>query len=304
VLAISGTSSVDRITLDFTALDSVGVDLGEGVQRFAAGTVRSVSLDLGSGDDDLRTVSGGALVDLPVMVRSGAGNDRALGGAANDTIDGGTGEDFLLGGAGSDLVVGGQGADFVNGGVGTDTELLGSGDDTAGWDPGEGNDVVLGGLGRDTLAFNGSDATERMSLTADGANAVFLRSPGSIRMDLVGVERLDLATLGGADAVTVGDLTGTGLTEAAIDLASSTGAGDQANDTVTVLGSDRADDVAVTAAAGAVDVAGLAARTVVTGSESADHLEIDTRGGDDRLVVDPAVDALITVVADLGVGQL
>src|SRR5918994_228218 len=189
VLVISGTNAVDRITVDFTALDSVVVDLGrDHVQRLDPRTFDSVSVYLRAGADDV--------------------------------LKGGSGEDFLLGGAGTDREYGGRGADFVNGGVGTDTEVLGSGDDTAAWNPGEGNDAISGGLGRDTLAFNGSDADEQMSLTADGTSAVFLRSPGVIRMDLDGVERLDLAPPGGADPVTIGDLSGTALTVADIDLAS------------------------------------------------------------------------------------
>jgi Ca2+-binding RTX toxin-like protein len=305
VLAISGTSAADDITIDFTTPGSVAVNLGHGVlRRFDPRTFASVSAHLGSGDDHLRTNSGGALVDMPMIVRAGAGDDEVAGGAANDTIYGGSGVDHLLGGAGTDLVIGGRGADVVDGGVGTDTELLGSGDDTAVWNPGEGNDAVSGGLGRDTLAFNGSDADERMSLTADGTSAVFLRSPGNIRMDLDGVERLDLATFGGADAVTIGDLTGTGLTLADLDLASSSGTPDAKPDTVTVNGTDQADHVDVAAYAGAVSVSGLAARTVVTGSEPADRLTINTQDGNDHVAVDPAVNSLITLALDLGSGQL
>jgi Ca2+-binding RTX toxin-like protein len=305
VLEITGTNGPDSVTVDFTALDSVAVDLGHGVvRRFDRRTFASASAYLGSGDDHFRTLSGGVLADVPMTVRSGSGDDEVVGGAASDTIRGGSGEDFLLGGAGTDVVIGGRGADFVNGGVGTDTELLGSGDDTAAWNPGEGNDAVDGGLGGDTLAFNGSDGDERMSLTAEGAAAVFLRSPGSIRMDLTAVERLDLNALGGADAVTIGDLTGTDLTVADVDLAASTGAADTKPDTVVVNGSDRADRIDVSAYAGAVDVSGLAARTVVSGSNTDDRLEIDTHDGNDRVAVDPAVDALITLALDLGAGQL
>ena len=304
VLVISGTNATDWITVDFTALDSVVVDLGhDHVRRFDPRTFHSVSVYLRAGDDDFRTLSGGSLADVPLRVWSGAGDDTAVGGAANDVLNGGSGEDFLLGGAGTDLVYGGRGADFVNGGVGTDTEVLGSGDDTAAWNPGEGNDAINGGHGRDTLAFNGSDADERMSLTADGTSAVFLRSPGTIRMDLDGVERLDLTTLGGADAVTIGDLTGTAFTVANIDLSSAAGTGDAKADTVVVNGTDRPDRVDVTAHAGAVDVTGLTGKTVVTGSEPTDRLEIDTFEGDDSVTVDQAARALLDIAVDLGLDQ-
>ena len=305
VLTISGSNAADEITVDFTALDSVLVDLGgdNGARRFDRSTFRAVSVDLHAGDDDFRTLTGGSLADVPMTVTTGSGNDSAVAGAGNDVLDGGSGEDFLLGGAGTDLVLGGTGADFVNGGIGTDTELLGSGDDTAAWDPGEGNDTIVGGLGRDTLAFNGSNADERMSLSANGQSAVFLRSPGNIRMDLDGVERLDLATFGGADAVTIGDLTGTDVTVAEIDLAAVNGSGDARDDTVQVNGSDQADRVDVTAGGGVVDVAGLAAETLVTGGEPTDRLQIDTFGGEDQVNVTDAARALLDIRFDLGEDQ-
>ena len=304
VLVINGTNAADRITVDFTAPDSVAVNLGhDHVQRFDPRTFHSASVSLRAGDDDFRTLSGASVTDVPLTIRAGAGNDTAVGGAADDVLEGGSGRDFLLGGAGTDHVFGGRGADFVNGGVGTDTEVLGSGDDRAAWNPGEGNDAISGGLGRDTLAFNGSDGDERMSLAADGTSAVFLRSPGNIRMDLDGVERLDLATLGGADAVTIGDLSGTALTVADIDLSSAAGTGDAKTDTVVVNGTDRPDRVDVAAHAGAVDVTGLRAKTVVTGGEPTDQLDVATFEGDDSVTVHDAARALLDIVVDLGLDQ-
>ena len=278
VLTVVGTNAADQITIDFTGLDSVVVDLGaSGTRSFAKGSFHSASVDLRSGDDDFRTISGGALVDVPM------------------TVTGGNGDDVLLGGAGADLVVGGNGDDVVNGRVGTDVEVLGNGDDTAAWNPGDGNDTIEGGLGRDTLTFNGSNGDELMSLSANGPDAVFLRNLANIRMDLDGVERLDLATLGGADTVTVGDLSGTDVTTADIDLAATTGAADAKDDTVQVFGTNQADRVDVTADGGAVDVTGLAAQTHVTGGDPTDRLQVDTLGGDDRVTVSDSARALLTI---------
>ena len=177
--------------------------------------------------------------------------------------------------------------------------MLGNGDDTAAWNPGDGNDTIDGGLGRDTLAFNGSDGDEQMSLSANGQSAVFLRNPGNIRMDLDGVERLDLATFGGVDTVTIGDLSGTEVTAADIDLAATTGAADTKDDTVQVNGTDQADRVDVTANGGAVEVTGLAAQTSVTGGDPTDRLQIDTLGGDDQVTVSDGARALLDIQADL-----
>jgi hypothetical protein len=278
-LAISGTNAGDQITLDFTAPDVVVVDLGGslGTRSFAKGSFHSASVDLRSGDDDFRTISGGALVDVPT------------------TVAGGNGDDVLLGGASPDVLVGGKGVDFVNGRVGTDVEVLGNGDDTAAWNPGDGNDAIVGGNGSDTLAFNGSNGDELMSLSANGASAVFTRNLANIRMDLDGVERLDLATFGGVDTVTIGDLSGTDVTTADIDLAATTGAADAKDDTVQVFGTNQADRVDIAADGGAVEVTGLAAGTSVTGSDPTDRLQINTLGGDDSVTVSDSARALLTI---------
>src|SRR6187551_1260466 len=93
VLAISGTNAGDQITIDFTAPDAVVVDLGGsfGTRSFAQGSFHSTSVDLRSGDDDFRTVSGGALADVPITVAGGNGDDLLLGGAGTDLLLGGNG---------------------------------------------------------------------------------------------------------------------------------------------------------------------------------------------------------------------
>ena len=53
---------------------------------------------------------------------------------------------------------------------------------------------IVGDSSADTLAFTGAGDDEVMSLAADGRSAVFLRSPGAIRMDLDGdgADRVDV----------------------------------------------------------------------------------------------------------------
>jgi Ca2+-binding RTX toxin-like protein len=303
VLSIAGSNAGDTIAVDFRSPDSVAVDLDGVRQSFTRDGLSSVSVLLGNGDDAFSTVTGGsAATDLPLDVAGGNGRDSVTGGANVDFIFGENGDDRLLGGAGTDVLSGDRGNDFVNGQVGADTELLGSGDDTAGWLPGEGSDAIVGDSGADTLAFTGAGGDEVMSLSPNGSSAVFLRSPGAIRMDLDGVERLAVTTLGGVDAVTVDDLTGTDLVEASIDL-SAGGIGDLKDDTVTVNGTDGADNIAVGARAGGIDVSGLRTRTVITGNEPTDRLNINARDGADRVDVTDAAQSLIAVLVDLGAGQ-
>lgn len=284
-LVVTGSNRDDAVTVDFGNPDSVGVDLDGVRQSVARRAFGAISVSLQSGDDTFRVISGGSAITDPALV-----------------VDGGNGDDHLLGGAGADVLLGGRGDDLVDGAAGKDTELLGSGDDVASWLPGEASDVVDGGSGRDTLAFDGSSGDEVMSLSASGREAVFLRSPGSIRMDLTEVERLDVHALGGADAITLDDVSGTDLAETVIDL-SVDGAPDTKADSVVVDGTDRADDVVVDAAGGAVDVDGLRPAIVITGSDELDRLHVDTLGGQDRVDVTRAATDQIGIVVDLGSGQ-
>jgi Ca2+-binding RTX toxin-like protein len=306
-LTITGTDGDDAISVNFAPnkANTVLVDLGNGsTKSFDRATFNATSVFLGRGDDQFRTLSGGSTVtDAPLNVFGGDGNDVILGGAGNDTLSGGTGRDDLRGGGGVDVLIGNRGDDVVDGGVGTDTEILGTGADTALWVPGEGNDVITGGTGHDTLAFTGADVSEVMSLSANGDNAVFLRDLGNIRMDLDGVENVDVQALGGADTLTVNNLEGTDVRHADLDLSGQAGVADRAQDNVVVNGTDRADRIDVRAHDGAVDVEGLQADTVITGSESTDQLQVSSQGGNDRVDVHDDAAALIRVAVDLGTGQ-
>jgi Ca2+-binding RTX toxin-like protein len=103
------------------------------------------------------------------------------------------------------LVDGGDGNDTITGSAGNDTLAGGDGDDTFIWNPG-------GGSCNDTPQFNGSDAAEQFSIVADGTGAKLVRDVDTVTMTLTGVEQIKLAA--GVD-----DLTGTGVTEVALDLA-------------------------------------------------------------------------------------
>jgi hypothetical protein len=307
VLTIRGTHAADDFVIDFGDPALVTIDFQDGSEprAFERSSFHSVAVRLGAGDDQFHTFRGGTpLLDVPMSIRAGWGDDQIVGGAGDDTISGGSGRDQLLGGAGSDFMVGNSGADFVNGGIGTDTELLGSGDDVAGWDPGEGNDVVLGQSGRDTLVFNGANGDEQMRLFREGDGAVFFRTQGNIRMDLDSVEKVRVASFGGVDTVTVEDLAGSGVTTAEVDLGAVGGGADARTDTVVVNGSDRREYISVAARDGAITVAGLAARTVVTGAEPTDNLQVNALGGFDRINVGNGVTDLITLAFDLGGDQL
>jgi Ca2+-binding RTX toxin-like protein len=105
-------------------------------------------------------------------------------------------------------------------------------------------------------------------------------------MDLNAVEIINFNALGGADTVTVNDLSGTGVQAVNIDLSAvpGTGTGDTASDNVIVNGTSGADTIIVAGDASGTSVLGLAAQVNITGAESAnDRLSVNALGGDDTV---------------------
>ena len=94
----------------------------------------------------------------------------------------------------------------------TTPRFLGAGDDTFQWDPGDGSDIVEGQDGTDTMLFNGANISENIDVSANGGRVRFTRDIANIVMDLNDVESIDVKALGGADTLTVNDLSGTDLT--------------------------------------------------------------------------------------------
>jgi Ca2+-binding RTX toxin-like protein len=231
------------------------------------GTAENLVLNANGGDDTVTAGNGLApLIQLTVD-----------GGAGNDTVTGSDGNDVLLGGDGNDLIIGGRGNDVA---------LMGAGDDTFVWNPGDGSDTVEGQAGSDTMRFNGSNANEQINVSANGQRVRFTRDVGNVVMDLNGVEGIDFNALGGADTITVNDLTGTDLTQLNLDLAGTpgSGAGDGQADSVVVNGTNGNDAVTVAGDASGVSVIGLYAKVNIKGAEAAnDRLIVNTVGGDDVL---------------------
>ena len=244
-----------------------------------------------------------------LLVDGGAGNDtingqNGLSTLTALTIDGGNGDDTIGGGDGDDLLLGGNGDDHVDGNRGTDTALMGSGADTFQWDPGDGNDTVEGQGGKDTMDFNGSNAAEQIDVSANGQRVRLHRDVASITMDLNGIEALAIRALGSADQITLGDLTGTDVNTAAVDLGAFDGTGDGAADTVIQNGTDKADRVQVTRTDTGVSVNGVVPDTTITGGEPAnDRLLLHTLGGNDTVTIGSGVGDVITPSVDLGADQ-
>jgi Ca2+-binding RTX toxin-like protein len=272
-----GDGAADSVTVN-------GTNGGDKIQ--VTGTGGSVSV---TGLAASVTLAGAEGVNDQLIIDALGGNDviTAAGLAAGSvqlTIDGGAGNDTITGSDGNDMLLGGDGNDTVIGGRGNDVAFLGNGNDTFTWNPGDGSDVVEGQAGTDTLVFNGANVNEKIDISANGSRARLTRDVGNVTMDLNGIEHIQLATLGGADTVTVNDLTGTDVKQVAIDLSGTPGSGkgDGQPDTVIVNGTNGGDTISVVGSGSSVLVNGLAAQVTVNGIDAGlDQLVVNGLAGSD-----------------------
>src|SRR5262249_28999648 len=157
----------------------------------------------------------------------------------------------------------------------------------------------------DTLQFNGANIDEKMDLTANGSRLRLTRDVANITMDVTDVDTVNITAKGGADTITVGDLTGTGVSQVNLDLAGTpgTGTGDGAADTVTVTGTAAADTVQVSGTGTSYAVTGLSATVAVQGSEGAnDSLVVKTLGGNDSVNAAALSANVVRLTVDGGTG--
>jgi len=272
-LTIDGGNGADDITLRLApgAPQTLQIDTGANVFQVARDSFQRIDIDAGNGADTVRF-------------------DEA-NGAVNATtptvIHGGRGDDTLLGGSGAETLIGGRGDDVVDGNRGADTGVLGSGDDEFVWDNGDGSDVVEGDSGHDTMTFNGAAGPEQFDVSANGGRVRFFRTQGTITMNLGSIERVDLNAFGGADTLTVNDLTGTDLTALNADLAPTPGstATDGAADRVIVNGTAGDDAIVASGYNGSATVTGLAATVSIVhaGVPEGDVLAINGLAGNDTI---------------------
>src|SRR5207237_6886205 len=128
---------------------------------------------------------------------------------------------------------------------------------------------------------NGCNGSETFTITANGGRVRFDRvDPAPFTLDIGTTESLVLNANGGADNVTVGDLTGTDVTQVRIDL----GQGDGQPDSVTINGTAGDDRIRVVNTGASVVVNGLSAQVTISGAEPGnDTLAVSGGAGDDTI---------------------
>jgi Ca2+-binding RTX toxin-like protein len=178
---------------------------------------------------------------------------------------------------------------------------MGAGDDTFTWNPGDDNDTIEGQIGFDTMLFNGANVAEQVTLAANGGRVILFRNVATVTMDLNDVEGIDFNALGGADLITVNDLSGTDVTEINLNLTEA--ANVAGSDSVVVQGTSGDDVAVVVGDAAGVSVLGLAAQVNITGAEAAnDRLTINALDGDDVVEASGVAAGAIQLTADGGNG--
>ena len=196
------------------------ITLNGAVVLGGAATIADVDLivaDGGPGDDTLRVDETNGAMPSTLFI-GGAGNDQLSGGSGDDQLFGGDGIDAIDGRDGDDTLLGQAGNDKIIGGRGTDLVLSGEDADQFTWNPGDGSDVVDGDAGTDTLLFNGSAASEIVSLSSDGIHLRLTRNVANVTMTVGGFELVKTDLSRGQDLVQVTDLTGTGTNQLQIAL--------------------------------------------------------------------------------------
>ncbi len=294
LLSVEGTRADDRIALRLKAGDpnTLQVDFGDDGSaefEFPRANVAAIAVAAGPGNDLVR-----------IDESNGVFNDKLP-----TILDGGPGDDNLAGGSGAETLIGGSGNDRIDGNKGNDRAFMGAGDDTFVWDPGDGSDTVEGQDGNDTMLFNGAAAAEHVDLSANGNRLRFFRDVAGITMDTAGVEQVNFNALGGADVVTVHDLTGTDVKHVNVDESNpaGSGTGDGQPDQVIVEGTTGNDQIDVSSDGTNVTTSGLAAEVVVQHPETIDRLEVDGLGGDDSISAVGLAAQTIALTLDGGDGN-
>lgn len=325
--ALGGTDIINVGDLTGTGVTQVDIDLAATLGGTTPdGQLNTVFVNGTGNSDQISITASGAVVTvsgLPAVVTidHAEATDQlgVTGGAGNDTIDastlptgaislilhGGAGDDTIIGSQGADTIFGEDGNDVVIGGRGNDSAFLGDGNDTFVWNPGDGSDSVDGGAGTDTLLFNGANIAERIDISASGNRVLFTRDVASVTMGLTSVEHIHFNALGAADKITVGDLTGTDVSQVEIDLAATLGGttGDGATDTVNVNGTAGADHITVSSAGSTLTVGGLSAQVTIAHAEAGDILSIFAGAGDDTIDASNVQAGVIGVNLDGGAGN-
>jgi Ca2+-binding RTX toxin-like protein len=309
-IQFSATSAAAFVTvndLTNTDIQLLALNLGDALGKSSNGKVDSIAVNGTAGNDTIgATVSNGVVSvtglasaltiahgeSSDVLILYGLGGDDVInmsklpattlqssprGGEGNDTLTGSLRSDLMFGQEGNDRLVGGKGGDQIEAGIGDDLII---------WNDGDGNDSISGNVGTDTLRVTGSAAGEAIQFSLfDGSIFTMTRNVGAVELNMSGVERLEIATLGGADTVNIGDLSSVGVTAVAVDLALTVGGktADTLIDTVSIAGTGNNDEIELKLAGSKIVATGLPTEVSIDHFGKTDRLVIHAGNGHDTI---------------------
>ena len=296
-IAIKGKKGDDKIRLDegrgtFTGAERTAADGDGGTDRISFdGSDRGEQLEVlpasaghlrltRSGDKARLDVDDTEVVALnprrgadDITVGDLTGTDASrvnpdLGRTPGGGQDGKPDELIFRGSGGDDnfALAGASGGLSVVGIVASTTRGSGAGDSV----------TIDAGAGNDRLVVNGSTGADNLSVAA-AASRLLVLGAGALPVSAGGVEALSVDPGGGADSATLGNLAGTGVVAADMNLGT-----DGLADNATVSGTDGADNLVPAKTALTAAVAGLPyALSVVNGDGSGDRLVVSALNGAD-----------------------
>jgi hypothetical protein len=307
---LAGEDTLRVHDLAGTDVGQVAADLAVSLGSVPDGQADSLSVDAGGGPDTVG-VSGGA---TGIAVSGLAAGSSVLAADPHDrlAVNGLGGADAIDASA-----LSANALDLTLRGGAYDDTLTGSGgNDTFAWGPGDGSDLVEGGAGTDTAAASGSDAADTFAVSPAGGRASVTHTPDGQVLDMDGVEAVGFAPRGGADLVTLNELTATDVRKLSVDLAAATGGGvvdgpgtapgggDAAADGVAVNGTTGDDDLTLRGGPGVLNMTGLISPLMVTGAEpSQDRLTLNALAGNDTVEASAVALGAIALTLDGGAGN-
>jgi 6-phosphogluconolactonase (cycloisomerase 2 family) len=213
------------------------------------------------------------------LVYQGSGSAVLNGGIGNDYLLGGSGTNVLNGGAGNDTLLGGSGPNTLNGGTGADSIRGGTGNDNITWNAGDGVDSIDGGGGIDTVTVSDANSGESIVLSQAGGQPQL--TVGTTTLTLNNIAALALNLGAGGDNVSVGDLSGTSLTQLNVALGTHSTA-----DAISLAGTAGNDTFTLSTAAGSLlvhEAGGLTTTIAQASAAIGDALTIHGNAGNDTI---------------------
>jgi Ca2+-binding RTX toxin-like protein len=116
ILTVIGNDSADSIVLTKKRL-FVTVTINPSTYNFLNSSISQINIFAGGGSDVVRTTDAGfGLLNTPMYISGGSGDDLISCANGDDTVCAGDGEDTLYGWGGDDELYGEDDSDYLNGG--------------------------------------------------------------------------------------------------------------------------------------------------------------------------------------------